>query len=351
MANFNVNQVRQLYVAKTAPQLVTPATVQSLLTTPGDFGYGYDKEGNLFFASCGANGELVRSDLIDAKSIKHVTYLTKTKDVYALKKATVAMLSTTNSGNPVAGQDYTIVVKFNGLHGFGPEYTYVKIGSHKAVTGETAAQLLGHLAVSLFLNMSADDQKLANVYCGSTLLTKANVAAHVAGTTPITGASVVIEEVEQPWVRGTKAAIVIPFDVTAKYINDANGNTLPWATVTPGASSTTIKNSKKIADLEYFCMGERGDWYRNVGWPNVIQTKYLVPADSTDAAGYNVLTIHYKYIGGGDEAASRLSVKDIQIVSTTDLSAVASAVAELAAVMGNPPEVVSDSSSSGTTEG
>jgi hypothetical protein len=67
-------------------------------------------------------------------------------------------------------------------------------------------------------------------------------------------------------------------------------------------------------------MGERGDWYRNVGWPHVIQTNYLVPADSTDADGYNVLTIHYKYIGGGDEAASRLSVKDIQIVSTVDLS-------------------------------
>jgi hypothetical protein len=82
---------------------------------------------------------------------------------------------------------------------------------------------------------------------------------------------------------------------------------------------TTIKNTKKIADLEYFCMGERGDWYRNVGWPHVIPTQYLVPADSTDAAGYNVLTIHYKYIGGGDEAASRLSVKDIQIASTVSL--------------------------------
>lgn len=327
MANFNVNQVRQLYVAKTAPQLVADADVQTKLANAGDFGYsGLDKDNCFFFSSRGANGELVRSDLINAKSIKHVTYLPKAKDVYALKTATIAMNSTTNSGNPVAGQDYTIVVKFNGMHGFGSEYTYLKIGSHKAVTGETAAQLLGHLAVSLFLNMSADDQKLVNVYCGSTLLTKANVAAHVAGTTPITGASVVIEEVEQPWVRGVKAAIVVPFDVTAKYINDANGETLPWATVTLGESATTIKNTKKIADLEYFCMGERGDWYRNVGWPHVIQTNYLVPADSTDADGYNVLTIHYKYIGGGDEAASRLSVKDIQIVSTVDLSALKTAV-------------------------
>ena len=123
---------------------------------------------------------------------------------------------------------------------------------------------------------------------------------------------------EQPWVRGTKAAIVYPFTVTCKFITN-NNDIVPWAKITAVTPTTTIKNTKKIADLEYFCMGERGDWYRNVGWPHVIPTQYLVPADSTDAAGYNVLTIHYKYIGGGDEAASRLSVKDIQIASTVSL--------------------------------
>lgn len=316
MANFNVNQVRHLYVAKTAPQEVKAGSIASTLANPGDFGYSaLDSEGNFYFVSRGATGELVRSDMINAKSIKHITYLDKTKDVYGLKRTKIEMLTTTNSGNPVAGENYTVVVNFTNFLGFGVEDTDVLTATAHAITGMTAAQLLGELAVSLYQNSL---KGVVKIYCGGTELTDAAVAAHVSGTTPITGASIEIEEMEQPWVRGTKAAIVYPFTVTCKFITN-NNDVVPWAKITAVTPTTTIKNTKKIADLEYFCMGERGDWYRNVGWPHVIPTQYLVPADSTDAAGYNVLTIHYKYIGGGDEAASRLSVKDIQIASTVSL--------------------------------
>lgn len=316
MANFNVNQVRHLYVAKTAPQEVEAGSIASTLANPGDFGYStLDSEGNFYFVSRGATGELVRSDMINAKSIKHITYLDKTKDVYGLKRTKIEMLTTTNSGNPVAGENYTVVVNFTNFLGFGVEDTDVLTATAHAITGMTAAQLLGELAVSLYQNSL---KGVVKIYCGGTELTDTAVAAHVSGTTPITGASIEIEEMEQPWVRGTKAAIVYPFTVTCKFITN-NNDIVPWAKITAVTPTTTIKNTKKIADLEYFCMGERGDWYRNVGWPHVIPTQYLVPADSTDAAGYNVLTIHYKYIGGGDEAASRLSVKDIQIASTVSL--------------------------------
>lgn len=316
MANFNVNQVRHLYVAKTAPQEVEAGSIASTLANPGDFGYStLDSEGNFYFVSRGATGELVRSDMINAKSIKHITYLDKTKDVYGLKRTKIEMLTTTNSGNPVAGENYTVVVNFTNFLGFGVEDTDVLTATAHAITGMTAAQLLGELAVSLYQNSL---KGVVKIYCGGTALTDAAVAAHVSGAAPITGASIEIEEMEQPWVRGTKAAIVYPFTVTCKFITN-NNDVVPWAKITAVTPTTTIKNTKKIADLEYFCMGERGDWYRNVGWPHVIPTQYLVPADSTDAAGYNVLTIHYKYIGGGDEAASRLSVKDIQIVSTVSL--------------------------------
>ena len=316
MANFNVNQVRHLYVAKTAPQEIDVTSVTTDLANPGDFGYStMDSEGNFYFISRGATGELVRSDMINAKSIKHITYADKTKDVYGLKRTKIEMLSTTNSGNPIAGEDYTVVLNFTNVLGFGVEDTAVLTATAHAVTGMTAAQLLGELAVSLYKNSL---RGIIKVYCGGTELTDASVRAHIAGTTLITGASIEVEEVEQPWVRGIKSAIVYPFSVTCKFVN-LNNDVLPWAKISSVTPTTTIKNTKKIADLEYFCMGERGDWYRNVGWPHVVPTAYLVPADSSDAAGYNVLTIHYKYIGGGDEAASRLSVKDIQIVSTLSL--------------------------------
>ena len=42
MANFNVNQVRQLYVAKTAPAEITAETnIATTLANPGDFGFSF----------------------------------------------------------------------------------------------------------------------------------------------------------------------------------------------------------------------------------------------------------------------------------------------------------------------
>ena len=71
-----------------------------------------------------------------------------------------------------------------------------------------------------------------------------------------------------------------------------NGDERIWATVTESTNST-IANGKKIADLEYFCMGERGDMYRNIGWPNSIHTEYLVDVSKN----YNAIDIHYAYQG------------------------------------------------------
>ena len=62
-------------------------------------------------------------------------------------------------------------------------------------------------------------------------------------------------------------------------------------------------------------MGERGDIYRNVGWPNSIPTKYVL--DGNDANGYDVLDIHYYYEGGGENPQK--SEKDITIVAKAAL--------------------------------
>lgn len=80
-------------------------------------------------------------------------------------------------------------------------------------------------------------------------------------------------------------------------------------TVAPLGNAGTIKNGKKIADMEYFCLGERGDIYRNMGWPNTIPTTYMV--DPTKE--YNTLEIHYTFTDAG--TSSYDSDKDITIVA------------------------------------
>ena len=55
-------------------------------------------------------------------------------------------------------------------------------------------------------------------------------------------------------------------------------------------------------------MGERGDIYRMIGFPQAIRTKYLVNPDNK----YNVINIHYAYIGPNEGVQK--SEKDITLV-------------------------------------
>ena len=60
--------------------------------------------------------------------------------------------------------------------------------------------------------------------------------------------------------------------------------------------TTYVINGKQVADLEFFLAGEKGDIYRGVGYPNVINTEYLVDS----AKAYNFIDIHYAYVGSGE---------------------------------------------------
>ena len=70
-----------------------------------------------------------------------------------------------------------------------------------------------------------------------------------------------------------------------------------WGTVTKPTPTKTVKNGKMIADLEYFLMGERGDQYRKIGWPNTINTTYLVDPSKE----YNTIDIEFSYQGPGED--------------------------------------------------
>lgn len=55
-------------------------------------------------------------------------------------------------------------------------------------------------------------------------------------------------------------------------------------------------------------MGDRGDVYRNIGWPQVMNTKYLVDP----SVPYDTIDIHYFYVGNNENPQK--SEKDITIV-------------------------------------
>lgn len=301
MATFSVNQVRQLYVATA---FKTPHVLAS--DAAGSIAVKNDTaKSHLYFEYKGADN-LMRSDLIDTKNILYAKATDATAMAHDLKSVTIALDSNVNGGAPVAGQDYILRIAFKQYVGMSDEDQYFKYGMVHAYAGMDASEFYKVLAVSLARNFSREVVPLIKIEIktasATTEVTPTTKVADLTGT--YTG--VVITEVEQPWRLGVMAQTPVYFTVQSVPVT-VNGDERYWATLTESTSGS-ISNGKTIADLEYFCMGERGDMYRQVGWPNNIPTTYLVdPAEA-----YYVFDIHYAYVGSNESVQK--SEKTITIV-------------------------------------
>lgn len=325
MATFSTNQVRQLYVAtavKSAPVLASDAA--------GSIAIKNDTAKNhLYFEYKGADN-LMRSDLIDIKNILYAKATDANDMAHKLKSVTVTLDTNVNGGAPIAGQDYILRIAFRQYVGMSDEDQYFKYGMVHAYTGMNADGFYKVLALSLAKNFSREVVPLikievhskatkgkggfdSNGYMVVTPTTKDNGKSdntnpYYDGTSSIVTDidSIRITEVEQPWRLGVMAQTPVYFTVQPVAVM-VNGDERIWATVTEGTNGT-IGNGKKIADLEYFCMGERGDMYRNIGWPHNIPTTYLVDPTKT----YYVFDVHYAYVGNNE--AVQKSEKTITVV-------------------------------------
>lgn len=298
MAVFSTNQVRHLYAAK---KFKTDAVAE-----PGDIKVGGDTDTIYFeYHGSGEHGKMqMRSDLIKIDSIVWARHTPAATQARPLKKVTVTLdADYLVDGKVLPGQDYILRIVFRQFAGMSDEDVYIKYGAVHGTRNMTAADFYKEMAKSLTKNFSRELTKLLTF-------------------TPLTdGSGLVIEEVEQDWTLGVKQQTPVYFEVIPTTIT-FDGEEVVWAkdsisgkAVKVEDSDKTIPNSKQLADLEYFCMGERGDIYRNVGWPNVIPTKYILDGD--DADGYDVLDIHYYYEGGGENPQK--SEKDITIVAKSDV--------------------------------
>lgn len=301
MATFSVNQVRQLYVATS---LKTPHVLAS--DAAGSIAVKNDTvKSHLYFEYKGADN-LMRSDLIDTKNILYAKATDATAMAHNLKSVTVALDSNVNGGAPVAGQDYILRIAFKQYVGMSDEDQYFKYGMVHAYAGMSASEFYKVLAVSLVKNFSREIVPLIKIE-----IKTASATTEVTPTTKVadlkdTYTGVVVTEVEQPWRLGVMAQTPVYFTVQSVPVT-VNGDERHWATLTESTSGS-IGNGKTIADLEYFCMGERGDQYRQIGWPNNIPTTYLVDPTKT----YCVFDIHYAYVGSNESVQK--SEKTITIV-------------------------------------
>ena len=305
MAVFSTNQVRQLYVVDNV------VSSESALATAGDI-FAKKIGDDIYFKYVGALGDTMRTDIVNQKQLIYTSVATSDKLAYKLKGQKITLNPNVNGGAPIEGRDYLLRVLFSEYIGISPVDNTLKYCTVHITPGMTASDFYAEMAYSLMQSQKKEPNPIMNVavivsgtFEGNEI-SDTDTLQEIKGMGTIEG--IVIYEAGQPWHLGVMPQGVIKIDAQVTKITYNGDDTIFWGVVEDATmpSSYVLPEGQKIADLEYFCMGERGDQYRNAGWPNVIPTKYLV--DPT--AEYDLYTIHYAYVGEGTHQEK--SEKDIQ---------------------------------------
>ena len=310
---FSINQVRHLYVAKTlktGANLLENDAAGSILPK-SDTG-----KTMLWFQYMSPAG-VVSSDKIDIANIMYAKATSSAKLAHALVVKELTLDSEV-SATPIAGQEYIVRLAFRNYIGMGDEDTTVRYGMATATSNTTASDLYKKLALSLVKNIAKETTPLVKVYLVSVdeddedevVDTEVTAATKESDLTD-EYIGILFEEAEQAWSLGKMPQAFIPFEVQVVPV-ELDGTSVLWAKVEKQDSENFVQNGKNIADLEYFCMGARGDEYRGMGYPNNIETTYLVDPSKK----YDTLDIHYAYVGSNESVQK--SEKDITIVCEDD---------------------------------
>lgn len=305
----SINQVRQLYVAK-ALKANTAA-----LTTAGDIVPKADTAKTTLYFQYMSPAGIVSSDKIDIANI--ISAKATSSDALAHKLVRYSVtLDADVAGAPVAGQNYILRLAFRQYIGLSEEDQYFKYGEVIARSGMTASDFYKKMAISLAKNLEnkTESTPLVNIYL---------ISAAASTDVPVTSATkesdlaatdynqIIIEETEQPWVLGMMPQAFIPFTPQSLTIT-VDGEERLWAKAEVVTPKNTVPDGHLMADLEYFCMGARGDIYRGMGYPNIIKTTYLADPDAI----YDTLDIHYFYTGSNESVQK--SEKTITLIAVND---------------------------------
>ena len=314
--NFSTNQVMQLFVLENTDTVeVTPIPTADKSAT----------RGYIVKVKNAADEVIDTTDIIDVDNILSVVKALATDAGEKLvRKGLLVKLNsaTLAEGKPAVGEEYVMTLTYRG---FGEEDTYSKVVAAKAIKTDTVATLHQKLAESLINNADVEYTPLYELYTAEgALITKSNIS-----TIKDTGFYIV--EPKPYWSLGRFAETLMNISVQTAPIYVNSDYESAWLTnykFEPMPASITavktIPNTHRVADLEYFCKGERGTSNALVGWPDT--PDYIARVNAQSAAGYDILTIHHAFVGAN--ASNQKSEKDTIIVAENG-SAAASELVEV----------------------
>jgi len=290
MTNFSTNQVMQFYVHEEGHMLVVDKTFAD-----GSFSMAITSNGAAPTSNGKTTNALGRTD-----KIENVMWATLTKAAaleVPYKEATLTFNADVNEGAPIEGQDYIVRVSYPAVGGVGVEGWTTKTVSAHASNGASALSVATELIDALNAAFAADGVLEAS-------------AGKTDGTIVITQSTLAVDSYE----RGVRPVTIADFSISAAPVVE-NGEEVDWLDPTSyevKAGAATVSGDYKLADMEYFAMGERADEYRMMGYPDVIKTNYRIKVGT----GYDVYNIHYAYKGSNSD--SHKSEKELVIAVTGD---------------------------------
>lgn len=307
MANFNTNQTRHFYVAGTDK---TGSTISSNL----DIQVKQAATGEIYFIYKNADGMITRSDTIPAKN---VVSLKKTKAAamdLPLKMHTIAVDTSAVTLANLVGKTLELIITFSGVYDYDANNTVsctaVVVGDSTNTANATAFHKALAYAIAQALPQSVAGYPLLKVFSNGTEVLKSTALSDITGA----AGGVVLVEAEQKYVRGKLSGEPVPFSVSFKYAPDSY-QVIQWGTDTIADSNvsgnTKVNGTHTVADLEYFALGERGDYYRGSEWPNNYEPTYAVDLSRR----YDVMSIEYFWAGGAENVQK--SPRMIQVAGAT----------------------------------
>lgn len=289
MKNFNTNQTRHFYVA---------GAVKSNVENNLDIALAKTETGELFFKYKNADGIVTRSDTIDPKKVVCLKNTVSEAMARKLMAHTIAVDSDAVTLSDLVGKTVDCIITINGLFDYDAANSCTFVASVRGTAANTASPAAFHkdLAIAIAKALPKYDPQypLIRVYSNGTEVTANTPATDVTGA----AAGVVLVEGPQKYVRGKLSGEPCQFTVAFRYAA-SNVEDVVWGkeTIAPSeiTGMTVIPANYELADLEYFALGERGDYYRGATWPNNYEPTYAI--DITGETSYNVLSIDYFWSG------------------------------------------------------
>lgn len=261
MATFSNNSVRHFYVANGFNAGATSAN-------PGYFKTAVKTADNeLYLTYINVLGKETKTDSIPIDNIRSVT--SKAFAPKCLRKDAITFDA------PIAGQTYTIRFLIRQWGSGSAEDQYFKhVGSYKAKTGDDAEDIVDAMITNATKNFAREPLALFT-------FTKEGSGS---------GTKLIVTEVQTPFVTGKSQGRGLNYEIQFVKINNAGSEDVEWGTVTNMFKQYEGLGTNHLTkDMEYFYLGNRGDVYRQVGYPYTFDTQYLT--DATD--DYSTIDIAY----------------------------------------------------------